>query len=96
MLLLVCLQVLGDARNMRRQMVDRAIAGLDKLESMHKYAMAGGSTAGGGSPLSTPRQPTAAQSLGAELPLVSDAAAAEGAGAEDDYQYVPTKVCRVL
>lgn len=80
---------------MRRSMVDRAIAGLDKLESMYRYAMAGGSTtgaAGGTSPLSTPRQPTAAPSLGAELPLVSDANTAEVAAAEEDYQYVPTKV----
>lgn len=61
--------------------------------------MAGGSAPGaaGGSPQSTPRQPSAAQSLGAELPAITDAAAAGEVGAgggqiEEDYQYVPTKV----
>lgn len=72
---------------MRRQMVDRALAGLDTLESMHRYAMAGGSggAPGGGSPITSPR-PTGSD-------ILAESAASVVEGGEEDYQYVPTKVC---
>lgn len=64
-------QVAGDARTMRRQMRDRALAGLDKLEVLQRSAMSGG--------------PMTAPSLAGDLPAPSEAGAA-GAEDESQYQ----------
>jgi hypothetical protein len=61
---------------MRRQMRDRALAGLDKLEVLQRSALSGG--------------PMSAPSLAGDLPAPSEAGGAPGA--EDDFQYQPTKV----
>eukprot|EP00775_Hariotina_reticulata_P009315 gene9315-9480_t len=83
------LQLTGDARNMRRQMRDRALTGLDRLELLRRNAMSGPSQGG------TPPVAITAPSLqrDSQLPAVNEAEpAAEG---DEDYQYQPTKV-RVL
>lgn len=74
------MQVSGDARAMRRQMRDRALAGLDKLEVLQRSALSGG--------------PMTAPSLAGDLPAPSEAGAAPGA--EEEFHYQPTKVgcCR--
>lgn len=69
-------QVSGDARAMRRQMRDRALAGLDKLEVLQRSALSGG--------------PMAAPSLAGDLPAPSEAGAAPGT--EEEFHYQPTKV----
>lgn len=74
----VCrLQVSGDARAMRRQMRDRALAGLDKLEVLQRSALSGG--------------PMSAPSLAGDLPAPSEAGAPPGTE-DGDFQYQPTKV----
>lgn len=69
-------QVSGDARAMRRQMRDRALAGLDKLEVLQRSALSGG--------------PMTAPSLAGDLPAPSEAGAAPGT--EEEFHYQPTKV----
>ncbi|KAF6252280.1 hypothetical protein COO60DRAFT_541941 [Scenedesmus sp. NREL 46B-D3] len=94
------LQLSGDARAMRQQMIDRAAAGQDRLEAARRYALSGaaaGSVAGG-SPAATPRDRQAGYA-GSTLGGAQDAAggyAASEAGAGEENQYQPTKVTREL
>eukprot|EP00882_Tetradesmus_deserticola_P017950 GHRQ01019261.1.p1 GENE.GHRQ01019261.1~~GHRQ01019261.1.p1 ORF type:complete len:246 (+),score=99.71 GHRQ01019261.1:1218-1955(+) len=94
---LEALQLSGDARAMRRQMIDRAAAGQERLEATRRYALGGGAAAGagsvpGGTPTLTPRDRQA--SYAGSVDAAGGYAASE-AGAGEDYQYQPTKV-RVL
>jgi hypothetical protein len=84
---------------MRRQMIDRATAGQDRLEAARRYAMTGGGAAGGssvagGSPTATPpdRQAGYAGSVAGGVQETAGGYAASEAGAGEDYQYQPTKV----
>jgi hypothetical protein len=95
-------QLSGDARAMRRQMLDRAAAGQDHLEAARRYAMTGGtagaagvaSSAAAGSPTATPRDRQAgyASSVAGGAAETAGGYAASEAGAGEDYQYQPTKV----
>ncbi|WIA41108.1 hypothetical protein OEZ86_004737 [Tetradesmus obliquus] len=98
------LQLSGDARAMRRQMIDRAAAGQDRLEAARRYAMGGGpaaaaAAAAGGSPMATPRdwdrQAGYAGSTAGGAGETAGGYAASEAGGGEEYQYQPTKV-RVL
>jgi hypothetical protein len=75
-----CAQVSGDARAMRRQMRDRALAGLDKLEVLQRSALSG-------APILS-----VAQSVAGDLPPAPSEAGG-AAGGEEEFQYQPTKVC---
>lgn len=75
-----CAQVSGDARAMRRQMRDRALAGLDKLEVLQRSALSG-------APILS-----VAQSVAGDLPYAPSEAGG-AAGAEEEFVYQPTKVC---
>jgi hypothetical protein len=90
---------------MRRQMIDRAAAGQDRLEAARRYAVSGGPAAGaassiaGGSPMATPRDRTQAGYAGSTAGGVVETAAgyaASEAGAGEEYQYQPTKVGRYV
>uniref|UniRef100_A0A383W189 SH3 domain-containing protein n=1 Tax=Tetradesmus obliquus TaxID=3088 RepID=A0A383W189_TETOB len=95
------LQLSGDARAMRRQMIDRAAAGQDRLEAARRYAMGGGAAAAaaGGSPMATPRDRERQAGYGGSTVAgageTAGGYAASEAGAGEEYQYQPTKV-RVL
>ncbi|KAF8062701.1 SPAC3H8.02 [Scenedesmus sp. PABB004] len=105
------LHLAGDARAMRRQMADRVLAGLDKLEALRRHAVGGGGAssapAAAATPLAVPASPGAAAAaptprgpggggLGGGGPGSPDAASlAGGGGGEEGYRYQPTKV-RVL
>lgn len=64
---------------MRRQMRDRALAGLDKLEVLQRSAMSGGLL------LSAP-------SVAGDMPAPSEAGGAAPGTEEGEFQYQPTKV----
>lgn len=69
---------------MRRQMRDRALAGLDKLEVLQRSALSG-------APILSVAQ-SVAQSVAGDLPPApSEAGGAPGA--EEEFHYQPTKVC---
>lgn len=89
-LLLAANQVSGDVRAMRRQMRERALGGLDRLEAVKRAVLSAASPAAYNSAAGGP------VGRSQELPAFGEAgragSLAGGAAAEEDYVYQPTKV----